>query len=60
MKTKWNVDPTHSTTILRLISELEGTIYILDCLDEAEEELEFISNMRKKYYKQYYKMIKNE
>jgi hypothetical protein len=59
MKSKWNVDPTKSTTIARLIGELEGVSYILDCLDEPEE-LEYISNLKQKYYKKYFKMLKSE
>ena len=31
MKSKWNINPTDPVTILRLISELEGASYILDC-----------------------------
>lgn len=58
MKHKWNVDPTDPTTIARLISELEGATYILDCLDDAEEELNFINQMKKKYYKEYFRRTK--
>lgn len=36
MKLKWNVNPENSTTIARLLSELEGASYILDCLDDEE------------------------
>jgi len=59
MKFKWNVDPTKAITIARLIGELEGVSYILDCLDEPEE-LEYISNLKQKYYKKYFKMLKSE
>tara|TARA_Y100001970_G_C13892356_1_gene679396 strand:+ start:459 stop:638 length:180 start_codon:yes stop_codon:yes gene_type:complete len=55
MKTKWNVDPEAASTLLRLISELEGSSYLLDCLDDTEEEYEFIRNMIKKYYKLYFR-----
>jgi hypothetical protein len=58
MKYKWNVDPTDPTTIARLISELEGATYILDCLDDVEEELNFINEMKTKYYKEYFKRSK--
>ena len=57
MKSKWNVDPTKAVTIARLIGELEGVSYILDCLDEPEE-YEYIQNMKQKYYKQYFKRKK--
>jgi hypothetical protein len=54
MKIKWNVDPTKAVTIARLIGELEGVSYILDCLDEPEE-YEYIQTMKQKYYKEYFK-----
>ena len=54
-KTKWNVDPDHPVTLLRLISEIEGCIYFLDCLDGAEEEKAYLEGMRAKYYKSYFR-----
>jgi hypothetical protein len=59
MKSKWNIDPTKAITIARLLGELEGVSYILDCLDEPED-LEYIDNMKKKYYKEYFKRTKEE
>jgi len=59
MKSKWNVDPTKAVTIARLIGELEGVSYILDCLDEPEE-YEYIQNMKQKYYKEYFKRKRTE
>ena len=59
MKSKWNVDPSLATTIARLISELEGVSYILECLDEPEE-YEYIQKMKQKYYKMYFRMLKNQ
>ena len=59
MKHKWNVDPTKAITIARLIGELEGVSYILDCLDEPEE-YEYIQTMKQKYYKEYFKRKKEE
>jgi hypothetical protein len=59
MKYKWNVDPTKAVTIARLIGELEGVSYILDCLDEPEE-YEYIQNMKQKYYKLYFQLKKSE
>jgi hypothetical protein len=56
MKTKWNVNPESSTTIARLISELEGCSYILDCIDEQDHQI--IRNMISKYYKLYFKLKK--
>jgi hypothetical protein len=59
MKQKWNVKPQSAVTIARLISELEGVSYILDCLDEPEE-YEYIQNMKQKYYKEYFRRKKEE
>jgi hypothetical protein len=58
MKTKWNVNPESSTTIARLISELEGCSYILDCIDEQDHQI--IRNMISKYYKLYFKLKKRK
>jgi hypothetical protein len=58
MKFKYNVNPLDPTTILRLISELEGVYNFLLCLDDTEEEIEYIEKMKKKYYKLYFKMKK--
>jgi hypothetical protein len=57
MKSKWNINPQQSTTIARLISSLEGVSYILDCLDEPEE-YKYIQNMKQKYYKLYFQLLK--
>ena len=59
MENKWNVNPTKATTIARLLSELEGVSYLLSCLDEPEE-IEFIDTLKKKYYKEYFKRLKEE
>ena len=59
MKSKWNVDPSLATTIARLISDLEGVSYILECLDEPEE-YEYIQKMKQKYYNEYFKRVKSE
>jgi hypothetical protein len=56
---KWNVNPNHSTTIARILSDLEGVSYILECLDEPEE-YEYIQKMKQKYYKEYFRMLKNQ
>ena len=56
---KWNVDPKQPTTIARLISELEGLNYLLDTLDQPEE-YEYIQKMKQKYYKMYFKMLKEQ
>jgi hypothetical protein len=58
MKLKWNVNPNHPTTIARLISELEGVSYLLDCL--GDEDIEHINDMKKKYYKKYFKVLKEQ
>jgi hypothetical protein len=59
MKFKWNVDPTKAITIARLIGELEGVSYILDCLDEPEE-YDYIQKLKEKYYKLYFQLRKSE
>ena len=53
----WNFDPNDSTSIARLISELEGVSYFLDRLGE-EEEYNYIRNLRNKYYKLYFQLTK--
>jgi hypothetical protein len=55
---KWNVRQLNSTTIARLISELEGASYLLDCIDE--EDFEVITQLKKKYYKMYFSLLKKE
>lgn len=55
-KKKWNVKEINSTTIARLISELEGACYLLDSIDE--DDYEIVSELRKKYYKEYFKRSK--
>ena len=58
MKKQWNVDPEDPTTLLRLISELEGSLYILECLKGTEEEVECLTKMKRKYYKKYFSLTK--
>ena len=58
MKKQWNVDPEDPTTLLRLVSELEGSLYILECLEGTEEEVEYLAAMKKKYYKKYFCLTK--
>ena len=55
---KWNVKQLNSTTIARLLSDLEGVSYLLDCIDE--EDFEIITQLKKKYYKMYFSMLKSE
>ena len=57
-KQKWNVRQLNSTTIARLLSDLEGASYLLDCIDE--EDFETIVQLKKKYYKMYFSMLKSE
>ena len=54
---KWNVDPDNPTTLLRLISELEGSSYLLEEIDQ--DDYDTIREMVKKYYKKYFQMKKN-
>jgi hypothetical protein len=58
MKTKWNVKELNSITIARLLGELEGATYFLDCLDE--EDYNTLRNLCSKYYKLYFSLKKNE
>ena len=55
VKQQWNVNPEDKVTFLRLISELEGALYILECLPDTEEEVSFILEMKKKYYQKYFR-----
>jgi hypothetical protein len=57
MKSKWNVNPQEKTTIARLLSELEGATYILDCLGD-QEAYEYITQLKRKYYKEYFRRNK--
>ena len=54
---KWNVNPDDPITLLRLISELEGSSYILEEIDQ--DDYDTIKTMVKKYYKKYFQMKKN-
>jgi hypothetical protein len=54
---KWNVQRIDATTIARLLSELEGAAYLLDCIDE--EDYKIIDQMRQKYYKEYFRIKRN-
>jgi hypothetical protein len=55
-KKKWNIREIDVITIARLLSELEGAAYLLDCIDE--EDYKIIDQMRKKYYKKYFPLKK--
>lgn len=55
----WNFDPDNSTSIARLISELEGVSYFLDRLGE-EEEYEYIQKLKQKYYKIYFQFNRSQ
>jgi hypothetical protein len=57
-KKKWNVQEINDITIARLLSELEGVAYLLDCIDE--EDYKIIDQMRKKYYKEYFRIKRNK
>ena len=49
----------HSINILRLISELEGS-YQLTKYMGFEEDMNIIDEMKKKYYKMYFRLSKQE
>lgn len=58
LKERWNVKEVNSTTIARLLSELEGVCYLLDCFNQ--EDYYVVSELRKKYYKMYFSLLKTE
>lgn len=58
IKKKWNVQKIDRTLIARLIGELEGVSYLLDCLDERDYNE--IRDLLSKYYKFYFSLPKNE
>jgi len=58
LKQKWNVQELNRTLIARLIGELEGVSYLLDCLDE--EDYITVRDMLPKYYNYYFSLPKNE
>ena len=54
IKKKWNVQKLDKVLIARLIGELEGASYILDCIDESDTEV--IRDLCKKYYTKYFNL----
>lgn len=60
VRQEWNVNPDDRVTIARLISELEGATYILNCLEGTEDEVDFINEMKKKYYRMYFRWGKDK
>jgi len=58
LKQKWNVQKLNRTLIARLIGELEGVSYLLDCLDE--EDYNTVRDLLSKYYDYYFSLPKNE
>lgn len=58
LKQKWNVQKLNRVLIARLIGELEGVSYLLDCLDE--EDYNTVRDLLSKYYDYYFSLPKNE
>lgn len=58
LRTKHSVTELNSVLILRLISELEGSCFFLECIDK--EDFETVSSLRSKYYKMYFRLSKKE
>jgi hypothetical protein len=58
LKQKWNVQKLNRALIARLIAELEGASYLLDCLDEKDYNT--IRDLLSKYYDYYFSLPKNE
>lgn len=50
---------TSAVNLLRLISELEGSYQLLKYMG-FEEDMKFIDEMKKRYYKLYFKTKKEE
>ena len=51
--------PTQSVNILRLISELEGSYQLLK-YHAFDDDMNTIDEMKKRYYKLYFKLSKEE
>ena len=49
----------HSVNILRLISELEGSYQLLKYMG-FEEDMNTMNEMKKRYYKMYFRLSKQE
>ena len=49
----------HSVNILRLISELEGSYQLLKYMG-FEEDMNSMNEMKKRYYKMYFRLYKQE
>jgi hypothetical protein len=58
LKQKWNVQKLNRVLIARLIGELEGVSYLLDCLDE--EDYNTVRDLLSKYYDYYFSLPTNE
>ena len=54
-----NALPDDPITVLRLISELEGLSGFVSIFDD-EDEVAYLDAMKKKYYKKYFRMMKEE
>ena len=52
LKTKWNVKSFDRPLIARLLSELEGASYYLDCIDQSDYDI--LKKMANKYYSIYF------
>ena len=54
-----NASPDDPITVLRLLSELEGISGFLPIFDD-DEAVSYIEALKKKYYKKYFHMMKEE
>ena len=54
-----NAEPDDPITVLRLISELEGLSGFVSVFDD-KDEVAYLEAMKKKYYKKYFRMMKQE
>ncbi len=56
----YNASPDDPITVLRLISHLEGLWGFTQVYPGNEEETAYLAEMKKKYYKLYFKMKREE
>ncbi len=54
-----NASPDDPITVLRLLSELEGVSGFLPIFGD-DEEVSYLEALKKKYYKKYFRMMKEE
>ena len=56
----YNAHPDDPITVLRLISHLEGLWGFTQVFTDNAEETAYLAEMKKKYYKMYFRMKREE